>query len=121
MQSIKERKGNARRIVMEEAPTYRSPTRKLLPFFRRSRDAWKRKRQEAQVLNKRLSNRVRKLEASRDRWKERAQQQQQELRRLRADLEAEKKAGAEAALAAAADERGPGPHSAASVCPADHP
>jgi hypothetical protein len=46
------------------------------------------------VLRKRLSNRVRKLEASRDRWKERAKQGQQELRRLREELAAEKKAAA---------------------------
>jgi uncharacterized protein YdaU (DUF1376 family) len=77
---------------MEEARTYRSPMRKLVAFFERSRDGWKRKRQEAKVLNRRLSNRVRKLEASRARWKERSRQQQQELRRLRAELEAEKKA-----------------------------
>ena len=77
---------------MEETKIYRSPTRKLMQFFQRSRDAWKRKRQEAKVLNRRLSNRVRKLEASRNLWKERAQQQQQEVRRLRAELEAEKNA-----------------------------
>jgi hypothetical protein len=77
---------------MEEARTYRSPVRKLLAFFERSRDGWKRKRREAQVLNRRLSNRVRKLEASRDMWKERARQQQRESQRLRAELEAEKKA-----------------------------
>ena len=77
---------------MEETKIYRSPTRKLMQFFQRSRDAWKRKRQEAKVLNRRLSNRVRKLEASHNLWKERAQQQQQEVRRLRAELEAEKNA-----------------------------
>ena len=82
----------ARRIVMEEVKTYRSPTRKLLQFFHRSRDDWKRKRQEAKVLIKRLSNRSRKLEASRNRWKELAKQYQQELRGVRAEAEAEKKA-----------------------------
>ncbi len=77
---------------MEEVKIYRSPTRKLMQFFQRSRDAWKRKRQEGKVLNKRLSNRVRKLEVSRNLWKERAKQQQRELRQLRAELEAEKNA-----------------------------
>jgi hypothetical protein len=77
---------------MEETKSYRSPTRKLLQFFKRSRDGWKRKRQEAKVLNRRLSNRVRKLEASRDLWKERARRQREELRQLRAELAAEKKA-----------------------------
>ena len=78
--------------MMEETKTYRSPMRKLAAFFERSRDGWKRKRQEAKVLNRRLSNRVRKLEASRDLWKERARRQGEELRRLRSELEAEKKA-----------------------------
>ncbi len=77
---------------MEETKIYRSPARKLLQFFERSRDGWKRKRQEAKVLNRRLSNRVRKLEASRDLWKERARRQREELRQLRAELAAEKKA-----------------------------
>jgi uncharacterized protein YdaU (DUF1376 family) len=77
---------------MEETKIYSSPTRKLMQFFERSRDGWKRKRQEAKVLNRRLSNRVRKLEASRDLWKERARRQREELRQLRAELEAEKKA-----------------------------
>jgi len=77
---------------MIEEKTYRSPVRKLMWFFQRSRDGWKRKLQEAKVLSKRLSNRVRKLEASRDRWKERAKQGQQEARRLREEVAAEKKA-----------------------------
>ena len=76
---------------MEEAKTYRSPTRKLMQFFHRSRDGWKRKRQEAKVVIKRLSNRVRKLEVSRNRWKDLAKQYQQELR-VRAEGEAEKNA-----------------------------
>jgi len=75
-----------------EEKTYRSPLRKLLRFFQRSRDGWKRKHQQAKVVSKRLSNRVRKLEASRDQWKERAKQGQQELRRLREELAAEKNA-----------------------------
>ena len=75
-----------------EEKTYRSPVRKLMQFFHRSRDGWKRKLQEARVSSKRLSNRVRKLEVSRDRWKERAKQGQQELRRLRAESEAAKNA-----------------------------
>ena len=75
-----------------EDKAYRSPVRKLMQFFERSRDGWKRKRQEAKVVTRRLSNRVRKLEASRDLWKERARRQGEELRQLRAELEAEKKA-----------------------------
>jgi hypothetical protein len=75
-----------------EDQAYRSPVRKLVRFFERSRDGWKRKRQEAGVLTKRLGQRVRKLEASRDLWKERAKQGQQEIRRLREELAGSKKA-----------------------------
>ena len=75
-----------------EDKAYRSPVRKLMQFFERSRDGWKRKRQEAKVVTRRLSNRVRKLESSRKRWKGLAKQGQQELRRLRSELEAAKNA-----------------------------
>ena len=75
-----------------EDKAYRSPVRKLMQFFERSRDGWKRKRQEAKVATRRLSNRVRKLAASRDLWKERAKQRQQELRQLREELEESKNA-----------------------------
>ena len=89
--ATEEHNGFFRRIVMEDQ-AYRSPMRKLLRFFERSRDGWKRKRQETGVLTKRLSNRVRKLEASRDLWKQRAKQRQQEIRQLREELADSKKA-----------------------------
>lgn len=71
---------------------YKSPVRKLLPFFERSRDGWKRKCKEGKVTVKRLANRVRSLEKSRDRWKEQAGRQREELRRLRQELEKQKHA-----------------------------
>jgi len=79
------------RTVME-GTTYRSPLRKLRAFFERSRNGWKEKCRKAKALAKRLSNRVRKLEASRDRWKQRAKRQDEELRSLRKELEASKTA-----------------------------
>lgn len=75
-----------------EGTTYRSPLRKLQLFFERSRNGWKEKCLKAKGLIKRLSNRVRKLEASRDLWKERAKRQEEELRRIRRELEASKNA-----------------------------
>ena len=71
---------------------YKSPVRKLLPFFQRSRDGWKRKCREAKATIKRLGNRVRSLEKSRDRWKEEAKRGREELRTLRRELEKQKQA-----------------------------
>jgi hypothetical protein len=45
---------------------YTSPPRKLIRFFHKSRDQWKAKCQEAKVVVKRLENRVRFLEKSKD-------------------------------------------------------
>ena len=56
-----------------EVRLFRSPVKKLLSFFVRSRDGWKQKCQRAKTRVKRLGNRVQKLTVSRDRWKERAQ------------------------------------------------
>lgn len=77
------------RIVMEYWQ-YKSPVRKLLRFFERSRDGWKRKCKEAKVTVKRLANRVRSLEKSRGQWKEQAGRQAEELRRLRQELKKQK-------------------------------
>ena len=71
---------------------YKSPVRKLVRFFERSRDGWKRKYLEAKVTVKRLANRVRSLQRSRDQWKEQAMGQREELRRLRQELEKQKHA-----------------------------
>jgi len=51
---------------------FRSPGRKLLPFFVTSRDNWKAKHHELKKEAKRLSNQVRAVEASREQWRERA-------------------------------------------------
>ena len=73
-----------------EGSHYKSPTRKLLQFFEKSRDGWKRKCLEAKVRVKRLGNRVRSLQRSRDQWKEQAMGQREELRQLRQELEKQK-------------------------------
>ena len=52
---------------------YRTPLRKLLQFFVRSRDKWKAKCQAAKRENKSLKIRLDKMRESRDRWKTRAQ------------------------------------------------
>ena len=78
---VKEELVLAGRMGMEEK-CYRSPVRKLLRFFERSRNGWKEKCLTAKTRLKRLHNRVRQLEASRDRWKQRAQQMEERLRRM---------------------------------------
>ena len=60
-------------MSIAETLGYRSPISKLLPFFRRSRDQWKRKCQAAKQENKSLKIRLAKLRESRDRWKAKAQ------------------------------------------------
>lgn len=53
---------------MDSLP-YRSPISKLLQFFRRSRDQWKAKCQEAKRENKSLKYRLAVMTESRNRWK----------------------------------------------------
>jgi hypothetical protein len=69
---------------------YKSPRHKLLPFFERSRNGWKKKCAEAKAAVKRLKNQTAKLQHSRQRWKELARQRGRELQRLQAELEAQK-------------------------------
>ncbi len=62
---------------------YKSPQHKLVRFFEKSRNQWKAKCREAKALVKRLKNRVRWLEHSRDCWKRRAQALDVELTQAR--------------------------------------
>lgn len=64
-----------------EQKTYKSPLRKLVRFFERSRDQWKAKCMEAKATAKGLKHRVRYLEESKEEWKTKAKQLEQELAR----------------------------------------
>lgn len=69
---------------------YKSPRRKLVRFFEKSRDQWKAKHQKSKANGKRLSNRVRFLEKSKAQWQQRMRELEQEVARLKAreqDLE----------------------------------
>ena len=66
---------------------YKSPQRKLVRFFEKSRDQWKAKCQTAKATVKRLQNRVRFLEKSKAEWKTRTQTLEAEVAQLRAQLE----------------------------------
>lgn len=64
---------------------YKSPQRKLVRFFERSRDQWKGKCRETKAVLKQLKKKRRGLEATQQRWKSRAQARQGDLARLQAE------------------------------------
>lgn len=63
-----------------------SPPGKLMRFFCRSRDKWKRKCQAAKQQNKLLNNQTRAVEQSRDRWRQLAQQRAKRIAELEEQL-----------------------------------
>jgi len=71
-----------------ESDELRSPVRKLVRFFRSSRDGWKSKYQEAKRTIKRLVNQVRAVEKSREHWKQVAKAEGRRVRGLERELEA---------------------------------
>lgn len=66
----------------------KSPLRKLVAFFQKSRNAWKEKHHVAKAECKKLSNQVRAVEKSRQRWRERAEAQEQRADALERELKA---------------------------------
>ena len=74
-----------------EDRTFKSPMRKLVRFFEKSRDGWKSKCQEARRKCKQLSNQVRAVEKSREHWKAIAQEERDRYRQLAEELEELKK------------------------------
>jgi len=67
---------------------YKSPQRKLVKFFEKSRNQWKYKCQEAKKIVKQLKNRIRFLETSKGHWKNRVKELESELAQLRAKEQA---------------------------------
>lgn len=65
---------------------YRSPMRKLVRFFQKSRDNWKRKSQQAKKQIRLMDNQVRAVEKSRDLWRSRAEQANEQLQQLQQEL-----------------------------------
>lgn len=68
----------------KQEKTYTSPQHKLVKFFKKSRDAWKKKCRDAKRTVKRLKDRIRFLEQSKAQWKNRAQELEEESERLQA-------------------------------------
>lgn len=54
---------------MLETNNYKSPVRKLVNFFEKSRDNWKEKYQLNKKENKKLKNKVCALKVSQQKWK----------------------------------------------------
>jgi hypothetical protein len=69
-----------------EPGSYRSPQRKLVRFFEKSRNQWKAKCREAKRMVRRLKNRAAWLEHSRDTWKTKAIRWRQRARELEDEL-----------------------------------
>jgi DNA repair ATPase RecN len=63
---------------------YKSPRRKLLRFFEKSRDKWKLKYREVKKVLKWLTNRIRFLERSKAEYKQRVEELQAQLAALKA-------------------------------------
>ena len=76
-------------MALENDIPYKSPPRKLLRFFLKSRDQWKAKCQRAKGRVKRLENRVRFLETSKAQWKSKAQALEAENAQLKGKAQEE--------------------------------
>ena len=79
---------------MEQESTdweFKSPIRKLVLFFQKSRDQWKAKHQELKRQEKKAQNQVRAVEKSRDLWRNKAERADRECRRLATEVAALKK------------------------------
>ncbi len=71
-----------------ETKSYKSPRRKLIRFFEKSRNQWKAKCHEAKSTVKQLKNRVRFLEESRQQWKIRTKELEGEIAQMKAKEQA---------------------------------
>ena len=71
---------------MNETKTkeYKSPRRKLVKFFEKSRNQWKTKCMDAKARVNKLNHRLRYLEANKNEWKSKAIELEKELARIKA-------------------------------------
>ncbi len=67
---------------------FKSPLPKLVRFFQKSRDGWKRKCQQAKVECRCWANQARAVARSRDEWRRRAEASARELCSVKAELAA---------------------------------
>lgn len=62
---------------------FKSPVRKLVPFFRDSRDKWKAKCQDAKYQVKLLKNRIRQMDKRKAELKQKVKVLEKELKRIK--------------------------------------
>jgi len=77
--------------ALSKGNNYKSPQRKLVKFFEKSRNQWKGKCQEAKSRVKKLNNRIRFLEKSKDQWKRRVKEVEEELTAIKSMEQAREK------------------------------
>ena len=68
---------------------YKSPLKKLVNFFEKSRDKWKEKYVEKSKELKRVTNRIYDLETRKEHWKKRALEAEKQLKEP--DIQVKKK------------------------------
>lgn len=73
---------------------FKSPARKLVTFFEKSRNGWKRKCQASRARCKYWANQARAVAKSRDEWRHKAEASVHELQGLRQELAALQKSTA---------------------------
>jgi hypothetical protein len=73
-----------------ESKAFKSPVKKLVRFFEKSRNGWKAKHHTLKQQLKKLSNQVRAVETSRAHWREVARQERRRVRELSRELEEQK-------------------------------
>ncbi len=61
---------------------FKSPVRKLVPFFKNSRDKWKAKCQDAKYQVKLLNNRIRHMAKRKDELKQQVKSLKKELKQV---------------------------------------
>ncbi len=67
---------------MSDTGLYKSPLRKLVQFFEKSRDCWKAKSLKNKKENRQLKKKLRTLETSKKRWKDDAINLRKQLKNL---------------------------------------
>lgn len=73
---------SAKSLESGQAKTYKSPQRKLVRFFEKSRNQWKAKYRDAKMVIKRFQNRIRFLEKSKARDQRRISELESELKNM---------------------------------------
>jgi uncharacterized protein YdaU (DUF1376 family) len=63
-----------------QTKTYKSPLKKLISFFEKSRDNWKAKYVEKKIELKRAKNQINDLKQRKESWKDRAIKAEKELK-----------------------------------------